>query len=222
MPHLTLRLKITLFLLFFCVNNGLFAQSNFYKFSIGTGFGLTNTYADTKKTLISYAANASLDYYLTPFTTLGAEVQKGKLEGGENNTRYLNRYNTMTFNTKVYAGEFMSARDLNHPFFKSIRGLYTGAGVGIIKNNVDVAERNIYKSKSKEVIFPFNAGINFYFLNHWGYSRFILNLNIQATISLEDGIDDDLNPYSNFNDIYNFFSVGIKYNFGPLGLDRKR
>ncbi len=222
MPYLRPILKSTLFLLFICLSSGLFAQSNFYKFSIGSGFGITNAYADTRKTIISYAGSATLDYYLTPYMTLGTEWQKGKLQGGESNTKYLNNYSTMTFNAKIHAGEFLSAKDLNNPFFKSIRGLYVGAGVGIIKNKVDVPERNVYGRKSKEVIFPFNAGINFYFHNHWGYSRFILNLNVQGTTSLEDGMDDDLNPYSNFNDIYNFFSLGIKYNFGPLGLDRKR
>jgi len=222
MPHLRPSLKIILFLLFICLQNGLFAQSNFYKFSIGSGFGLTHTYADTRKTIISYAAYASLDYHLTPYITLGAEQQKGKLEGGENKTRYLNNYSTLTFNVKAHAGEFMSARDLNNSFLRRIRGLYAGTGVGVIKNKVDVIERNIHKNKTKEVIFPFNAGINFYFHNRWDYSRFVLNLNIQVTTSLEDGMDDDLNPYSNFNDIYNFFSVGVKYNFGPLGLDRKR
>ncbi|MES2417779.1 MAG: outer membrane beta-barrel protein [Bacteroidota bacterium] len=224
MSRLSSCLKTFLFtLLISCLADGLFAQSNFYKFSAGGGYGITLTFADAKKTSLSMAGYGNLDYYLTPYLTLGFEVQKGKLKGGEERdlTKFKNNYFTTAMNTKIHAGEFMTRQDLNNVFLNSIRGLYVGVGVGLIKSNVTNRRENS-GGINKDVIFPFSAGINFYFQNHWDYSRFILNLSVQSTTSLEDGMDGDLNPFSNFNDIYSFFSIGFKYNFGPMGLDRKR
>jgi hypothetical protein len=222
MPYLSSLLRtILLFSLILCLSNKLFAQSNFYKFNIGGGFGATWVFADTKKTSIDFASYGSIDYYLTRYMTLGFETQRGKLSGGEYLSEFHNSYSTVTMNGKIHAGEFLSRRDLNNVFLNSIRGVYVSAGVGLIKNNVNVVNRNI-KNVNRDVIFPLSAGTNFYFLNNWGYSRVILNINIQAVASLEDGMDGDLSPYSNFNDIYNFLSIGLKYNFGPMGLDKRR
>ncbi|MCY1515127.1 hypothetical protein D9M68_497030 [compost metagenome] len=124
-------------------------------------------------------------------------------------------------NGKLYLGEFLSQKDLSNFILNTIKGIYGGAGIGIIRNKVDIVNQH-KKSFSRDVIFPFTGGINFYFKNHWGHSRVILNFSFQTVPSLEDGMDGDLSPYSNFNDIYNYFSTGIKYNFGPMGLYRKR
>lgn len=222
MPYLRSFLKSTVFLFFLCLNSGSFAQSNFYKFTVGAGYGLTVTFPDTK-TLYGLAGYASLDYNLTPFLTLGTEIQKGKLTGGDKSINYgfTNFYSSMTFNGKIHAGEFMSSRDLNNVLLNTFRGIYIGGGVGVIKNNVYLFETKSH-GITRDIVFPLDIGVNFYFRNRWGYSRIILNLNLQTTAFLEDNMDGNLNPNSNFNDIYNFYTIGVKYNFGPFGLDRKR
>lgn len=204
-----------------------FAQTNFYKFSVGGGFGSTIVFSDAAKNSFALAGNGNIDYYLTPFVSLGLEAQRGNLKGGEmapignDPNKFKNTYLTMALNGKIYAGEFLSRKDLNHALLKNLRGLYVGTGVGFIKNSVKNYDKGI-TSVNKDVIFPFSAGINFYFLDKWGYNNFALNINTQSTFSLEDGMDGDLNTSSNFNDIYSYFSVGFKFYLGPKGLDRKR
>ncbi len=214
-------LTAIIFFIFLCFSIKSVAQSNFYKFTAGGGYGLTLTYPDTK-TLISLSGYGTIDYNLTPFSTLGTEVQKGKLSGGDKIYGFINKYTTVTLNGKVHFGEFMRKKDFNNVLLNSLRGIYVGAGIGIISNKGEQYNNGTQPIDNKDIVFPFNFGSDFYFSNHWGYSRFILNFNLQSSYFLEDGIDGDLNFNSNFNDIYNYFSVGVKYNFGPLGLYQKR
>lgn len=213
--------KPLFFIIFLWLSTPSFAQSNFYKFTVGGGYGLTLTYPDTK-TVLSLSGYGSLDYNLTPFSTLGLEIQKGKLSGGDKTYGFVNNYTTITLNGKVHVGEFMGRKDFNNFLLNSLRGIYIGAGIGVISNKGNQYNNGIVPIDNKDIVFPFNLGSNFYFANHWGYSRFILNFNLQSSYFLEDGLDGDLNFNSNFNDIYNYFSVGVKYNFGPIGLYQKR
>lgn len=179
------------------------------------------SYPDTKSQ-IDLAAYASLDFNFTPYMSLGLEVQRGNLRGGEPSYGFINNYTTIVANGKLQLGEFLDSRAMNNGFLYAARGFYLASGVGVIKNNGQMYQPAIEDFRNTDIVFPFSAGINFFFKNHWGYSRFVLNLNLQSSLFLEDKMDGDLNEYSNFNDIYNYFSVGLKYNFGHFGLYRKR
>lgn len=210
---------------FLLIFKGLAAQTNFYKLSIGGNVGINYTFTDSRKMLFSFSKSAEVDYNLTRFTNVGFEVQNGKLRGGEIGSRpFQNNYTSFSLNGKVQLGEILNDAQLNTKVFGYLKGAYIGAGVGIINNNVSTPEP-IYEKivpKSKEVIIPFNFGINFHLEDKWGRTPFLLNFNSQTIFSLEDGIDGDPNPSSNINDIYSFLSIGLRYNFGFIGLERKR
>ncbi len=210
--------------LVFCIfsfTHLLYGQTNFHKYSIGGGFGPTITFADTKETEIGTSAYISADFYFTPYLTFGIESQNGRLAGGGGSFKFENKYLTGTFNARIHAGEFFDDYARKNFLVNLISGAYVGTGVGIIRNNVYIGEER-ERRINRDVVFPINGGINFYLKNRWGLSRLIINANIQTTISLEDSMDGDLNPYSNFNDMYSFLSVGLKYKFGTLGLTRRR
>ncbi len=213
--------KCAITLLFLVLGNNLFAQYNFYKFSTGGGVGTTLTFADTKIMKSALALYGNFDYHLTPYISMGLEAQKGKLTGGENSRKFDNTYTTIAINTKIQLGEFLSRRNLENNFLNALKGLYGGVGIGMMKNNVLIGNADA-RMPNLDIIFQFSGGLNFYFLDKWGDSRYALNFGVQSTIGLEDGMDGDISPNSNFSDIYSYFSVGVKYSFGSLGLYRKK
>ncbi|MBC7565966.1 MAG: hypothetical protein H7223_03285, partial [Pedobacter sp.] len=78
---------------------------------------------------------------------------------------------------------------------------------------------------SNDIIFPFDLGLNIYFRSYSGIPRLAVNINLQTNITIGeglDGYDDSSIRFKNSNpDIYNYYSVGIKYHFGPVGISRK-
>lgn len=208
------------------------AQTNFYKFSIGAGLGTAVAFADLKDHTFAFTGYGNLDYLITPYVSIGLEGQKGELAGGnitsdENNRQFINSYVTGSANVKVALGEFLTSYHLRNDFLYQLRGLYTGVGFGYIKNkisNVRYYGDNFYpgKDSSIESLIPINLGINFYFPNHWGHTRLVLNLNLQHNFVIGEGLDGYTSLSSQHNDMYTFASAGLKYHFGPFGLDRRR
>jgi len=214
-----------------------FAQSNFYKFSLGAGIGTTESFTEVKEHGSGIAGYGTLDYLFTPFTSLGLEIQKGEINGGDINKDPLNRqfvnsYQSFSINGKVSLGELME--DHYRGSSNWIRGAYLGAGIGVIKNNTlystpfyqdDIEYIGTEKATSKDIFFLLNIGINLYFPDHEGFYRYVFNINYQGNFTLGeglDGYDDSKVTYkSGKSDIYTYLSVGLKYNFGKMGLSRK-
>ena len=76
------------------------------------------------------------------------------------------------------------------------------------------------------LLVPINLGINFYFTDKFEHIRYIINLNYQGNITFGEGLDGYDNASATLKskgpDIYTYLSVGVKYQFGPMGLFRKR
>lgn len=208
------------------------AQTNFYKLSIGGGAGGTLAFSDLQKKKLAFAAYGSVDYQLTPYVSLGLELQKGELAGGDitfdpNNRQFINSYITGSGNLKVQLGEFLNSYHLRNNFLYNIRGLYAGVGVGMIKNkisNVRYYGANFYPGSdySKEGLVLLNTGINFYIPDQWGHTRYAINLNLQNTITIGEGLDGYEDIKNKNQDMYTYFSLGFRYYLGPVGLDRRR
>ncbi|MEJ7557153.1 MAG: hypothetical protein WKF66_02525 [Pedobacter sp.] len=227
-------LSTTVIALLLCMN--VFAQSNFYKLSVGAGLGYTHSFTDVQKHDFDLAGYGTLDYHFTPFMSLGGELQRGQIVGGSVQTdpherQFLNSYTAATLNAKLALGALIDY-DRNS-FSNFAKDLYIGAGAGIIHNNIKsiakIQESTGYKFPIKEysndIVFPFNLGLNVYFKSYAGFPRLALNVNLQTNITIGeglDGYDDSPVKFKNSNpDIYNYYSVGIKYHFGPVGISQK-
>ena len=220
---------LLIFLLFSVICS---AQTNFHHFRIGAGIGVTVAYADLEKKPISLASYGTLNYYFTPFISIGLEVQKGVLNGGNQDTEltrqeFSNSYYAVSGGFKVQLGEFLRGGYNQSLFQELIKGMYVGTGLGIIGNDVNNIRQvgNIYfggVNKSREYTIPTNLGINFHIPDHWGRKRFVVNVNFQAVLVLGEGLDGYARFVNEPNDIYSFSSVGINYHFGSLGVDRRR
>lgn len=213
------------------------AQSNFYKLSIGGGAGITQSFTEVKKHAFGIGGYGSLDYMFTPFLSLGLEAQIGQINGGDyqtdpGNKQFTNSYKAVSANGKIYLGSIID-NDYSS-LYNTIKGLYIAGGIGKMKNDVTYVvpvetENTSYfaqrTSPSSSIFFPVNLGINFYFANSAGFYRYAVNINYQANITLNeymDGYNDSQVTFTGGNpDIYTFLSVGLKYNFGPIGLSRK-
>lgn len=229
------RISLSIFLITFALSS--FAQSNFYKISIGGGLGATQSFTEVKKHDFGFAGYGTLDYLFTPFLSLGIEGQMGEINGGDymtdpGNKQFTNSYKALSLNGKIHLGEII---DNNYSkLYNNIKGLYIGGGMGIIQNKVSsVIPPNLENPEhfslrttgTKDIFFPLNLGINFYFANREGFYRYVLNFNYQANLTLGekiDGYDDSVVTRESGNpDMYTFLSVGVKYNFGQMGLSKK-
>jgi len=213
------------------------AQSNFYKLSIGGGGGITQSFTEVKEHAFGIGGYGSLDYMFTPFISIGLEAQMGQINGGDyktdpGNKQFTNSYKAVSANGKIYLGSIID-NDYSS-LYNNIKGIYIAGGIGKMKNDVTYVipleiDNTTYfvqrPSTLSSVFFPVDLGVNFYFADAQGFYRYALNINYQANILLNeymDGYDDSKVTFKGGNpDIYTFLSVGLKYNFGPIGLSRK-
>lgn len=233
------QLYISVFSLLMLCNVG-YAQSNFHKLSLGAGYGVTQSFTDVQEHAISFAGYGTVDYFLTPFISLGGEFQMGQIVGGDiysdpNEREFINDYKAASINGKLYLG---SVIDFQRSFFaNSIKWFYVGAGAGIIRNEVErvvvkPSTRNTDnpytfpgKGSSTDLIIPLTTGISYFFSDRTGKPKIGLNLNYQFNLSLGegmDGYDDSPIKFKNGNtDVYTYLSFGVRYNFGLIGLSKK-
>jgi hypothetical protein len=233
MFHIKTFISSVSFLLLFPLYNGLFAQVNFYKFTTGFGYGATLPYSETNPQ-INGAFYADLRFNLTPFSSFGAEFQQGALKGGERGAEaywFTANYKLLTLNGRLQFGELLSTSALEKPFLRLIKGLYMGAGIGVMENkgmhNLAIAalpepDRKVSPFSNKLILVPLNVGYSYALKNKWDYNRYILNVNVQRSFALDEGVAGKVNFYQTFTDLYSYISIGVKYHFGPLGLYQKR
>jgi len=217
------------------------AQSNYYKFSAGLGVGPNFSYTDVYQGSWGHTFYGTFDYHFTPFVTLGLEAQYGLVQGGDiktdrYNRQFVNEYSAISANFKLMLGEIVNY-DRNE-FLYSMRGFYAGFGVGVINNNIKQIVRYRPsdsndpgygpfpgKDNSLNIWVPINLGINFYIKDSYDYARYVININAQTNITLGEGLDGyNDSPFKFQNDspdIYNTYSVGIKYFFGNIKVYRK-
>lgn len=238
--------KYILSILLISLTTAVFSQQNlinFYKLGVGGGVGPTISYADVRENSQSFGGYITADYNFTPFFTAGIELQAGQIKGGDiitnpHNRQFKNNYKALTINTKIALGEFIEY--YKSDFLNSVKGLYAGIGIGVIRNDMKSIVRykpNTQaqypplgyefpgKDKSTNLLVPVNLGINFYFKDYYDQLRYIVNINYQGNLTFGEGLDGYNDPQNKFEnnapDIYTLFSVGVKYNFGPVGYSKR-
>ncbi|MES2651638.1 MAG: hypothetical protein V4663_07855 [Bacteroidota bacterium] len=225
--YLPISLRVSFaFILCACLATPSSAQYNFYKYSFGVGTGITLPFADTDQLIkLSFANHISTNYYFTPYISAGVEAQFGEMAGGiKGQGNFSNTFMLINWNAKMHLGQFYDRFDRLNSLYWLARGLYAGAGVGFIRNNVTAFNYNgvDISGVNHGILFPFNVGLNLYLPDFYERDRWEFNFNMQFVIPLEDKLDGNINPNSNFNDVYNYFSVGVRYKFGTLGLDKRK
>lgn len=233
--------SIKLIIVFTLLANFCFAQSNYFKYAYGAGIGLNKSYTDVYKGGIGFTASGYFDYRITPYVTIGAEAQVGRVKGGSitqdpNNRQFANSYTGLSINSKVMLGELVYYDDSE--FLYNLRGLYFGLGIGAINNKITdiVRFRPPFsndpgygpfpgKDKSVNLWVPISIGYNLFITDSYGYQRYIIGFNAQSNFTFGEGLDGYNDPSSKFKnndpDVYNVYSISIKYLFGTIKSYRK-
>lgn len=221
MKHIYFVLLISFF------SKSLIAQKNFHKFSIGAGGGITHIRGDLNSAQSKQLLLGNTDYYLTPFVHGGLEAQIGKISGQDpSGERYFqNDFKAIQISGKIHLGQFMSreAGSIAYPYktllINTIKGIYVGAGGGIIKNNQTQIFRDPYNkstlgtNNNKEIYFPLSVGID-----NSGFNRKIIaGIRYQGNYVLGDQVDGYYRSGSR-NDFYSTITLNVKYKFGPVGI----
>lgn len=213
---------------------GAFAQFNELKYTMGISAGPNFSYTDVKKGTWGHTFAADFNFYPFRYLTIGLEGQAGLIQGGNINTdlynrQFANRYISLRLNTKLMIGRVFDV--YNSELLYSLRGIYVGSGVGIIKNHMAdiVRYRPSFsndpgygpfpgKDDSYNLVLPVNFGVNFYVAESGFVSNFIININAQSNVTWGEGLDGYDDPTEKFKnkkeDIYNVYSVGVKYILG--------
>ena len=237
-------------LLFLCLassTTGFSQQFNFHRSSVGTNGGLTYGFVDVPKQTASPAGDFNYNYYVTPFMSVGIELQGGIIAGGNSSAesdiitdknpvlshrrQFKNSYKAASLSGKLQLGQLVEYQDSK--FLKSIKGLYSGIGVGLVSNNMSEIIRvkpkvtpqdPVYvfpgKDQSINFLIPLSLGINYEIKDSYNETRYIIGLGYQSTLVFGEGLDgynDDPKIFeNNALDTYMMATIGIKYCFGPL------
>jgi len=194
--------------------------------SVGVGGGGTMLFGDMKEIPVGLAGHIDLDALITPYLSVGINTQAGKLMSNDGGSREAtNKYIALNGNVKLRAGQFFAPSDnysyymLNNRDLKSLlMNFYVGAGLGIIRNNVErtwepdnsLEEAYVANDKKADLIIPLNFGIDIPFGQSLYGPTWALNLNYNHSLATEDNLDGRTNPNSNFKDQYNYWSIGVK------------
>lgn len=214
--------KVIILFSLLLINCAAFAQRNFYKLNVGVGVGITRAYTDYNEVKGGQAKNIVLDYYLTPYSSIGVEVQDGTLKGHESVVKgFENEYLAVFGNAKLHLGEVLPFSYQDNSLQKLLKGVYFGAGIAVIKNKVGIydnsATTHAHFVSSKDILIPLNVGIDFYLSDENASNRFSINLNAQTAFSLNDDIDGGMIAARSTKDRYHFFALGVRYSFGFKG-----
>lgn len=230
-----MKFRFPIWVLFLsCFTTTGFAQFNELKYTAGISAGPNRSYTDVKKGGWGHTVAIDGNYYVLKYLTVGLEAQYGLVQGGDVNTdtynrQFANRYFSLAATTTLMIGRVINPE--SSEFLYSIRGLYLGTGAGLIKNHIiDIVRYRPNFSNdpgygpfpgtdnSVNLVIPVNFGINFYIGESGFVSNFILNINAQSNLTLGEGLDGYNDPTRKFKnnkeDIYNVYSVGIKYIIG--------
>ena len=239
---------IYLFLCLASSTTGFSQQFNFHRSSVGTNAGVTLGFVDVPKQRLSPGGDFNYNYYVTPFMSVGIELQGGIIAGGNSTfasddlslldgkprshlRQFKNSYKAASVSGKVQLGQFVDYQDSK--FLKSIKGLYSGIGVGLVSNNMSEIIRvkpkvtpqdPVYvfpgKDQSINFLIPLSLGINYEIKDSYNETRYIIGLGYQSTLVFGEGLDgynDDPKIFeNNALDTYMMATIGIKYCFGPL------
>lgn len=203
---------------------------NYSSYSVGAGGGLARASADLSKEINKTAFFVNFNYNYSPFITFTAELQAGKLAGGDpltdKDTRaFVNSFKAVTLYADLQAGEFIDYRD--RTFLNIIKNIYVGAGIGLIQNQMSFVQRESLNNPgyifpgqdaSTELMLPLRIGYEFKIYNFYQEPYIRLNLGYQQNWVYGEGLDGYNDPptiFKNYHvDRYALFSIGIKYSFG--------
>ncbi len=211
----------------------------FYPYSqwtFGVGMGYSRMYGDWDNSNPEPVYKVNIQRNGNEWTNLSLDVQRGALNDYERRNHWtsgLSSYNKFTSATlmgNVSLGELFGWP----PNFvaKTLYGIYLGAGVGYMSNNItnitlkfrnsdkylitDYDQDNI-KTKSKNIFLPANLGITLHFTK-----SVMVNVNYQLSYAFSDYVDGynfkAPSATNQYNDIFSVLTFGLHFYIGETSM----
>jgi hypothetical protein len=204
---------------------------DYAKYDFGIGASLNQVYGDAETIPTTRAYHANFNYNQTPFINYIVEFQFGKLAGGDSiknlsGRQFSNNFKSLAFRAQLQAGEFVDYSQSG--FMNILKNFYAGAGIGIIYNNMTEVSRystllpGFYtpgKAKSNNLFLPGRVGYELKIFNNYNEPYIKIDLAYQFNFVLGDDIDG----YKvSRNDVFNQYSIGVKFALGNVLSYRKQ
>src|ERR1700744_552886 len=116
---------------------------NFAPYDLGTSVGINTLYGDAETTTSQKSINFNFTYNTTPYVNYVAEVQLGRLRGGDVDTKS-GRYFNNDFSAYIFRGQLQLGEIIDYsrsPFANAIKNLYGSVGIGFIVNHITQVNR---------------------------------------------------------------------------------
>ncbi|QJD95207.1 hypothetical protein HH214_04595 [Mucilaginibacter robiniae] len=204
---------------------------NYAQYDLGISGTFNRAYTDAETIKSTHSANLHFTYNYTPYLNYIAEVQLGKLAGGDSvNTlsgrQFNNHYVSVTFRAQLQAGEIMDYS--NSRFLNALKSLYVSSGVGVIYNNMhDIHRSSLYidgytttgLNTSSELLIPAKIGYEFKLYNSYNEPAIKLDIGYQYNFIMGDQLDGM--KVGVRNDGFGQFVIGLKFGVGGITSYRK-
>jgi hypothetical protein len=204
---------------------------NYAQYDLGVAGALNYAYTDAETIKGTPAVHLNFTYNHTPFLNYIAEIQLGKLAGGDSlrtlsGRQFKNNYTAVSFRTQLQAGELIDYS--NSAVFNALKNVYVSAGIGVIYNNMDEINRtSLYipdftspgRNNSSEVFIPMKIGYELKIFNSYDEPSVKVDLGYQFNYVLGDQLDGI--KAGTRKDMYMQFVVGFKFAVGGFTSYRK-
>lgn len=225
------KLILTLSICFIAVFAKAQLGYNYAQYDLGFSAALNYAYTDAETVKGTPAAHLHFTYNHTPFLNYIAEVQLGRLAGGDSlltlsGRQFKNNYTAVSFRAQVQAGELINYED--NFLFNALKNVYVSGGVGIIYNNMSTINRtSLYipdftatgRNTSSEVFIPMKVGYEFKIFNSYDEPAMKVDLGYQYNYMLGDQLDGI--KAGTRKDMYMQFVLGVKFAIGGFTSYRK-
>lgn len=206
------------------------------KYTFGIGMGYTQLYGDWANSNTQPVYKINVARNANEWVNLNFDLQRGALNDYQpknnwtNGLSVYNKFTSISVNGNIALGELF-----NWPknfMAKTLYGIYVGAGIGYMSNNItnitlkfknsdkklitDYDPGNI-KTSSKNFFIPANLGINLHLTR-----TVMINCNYQLCYALSDYVDgyNFKTPAATneYNDLYSALTFGLHFYIGNISM----
>jgi hypothetical protein len=205
---------------------------DYSQYDVGFSVGFNQFYGDELTSKSTKAVNFNFNYNQTAFVNYIAEMQFGKLAGGDANNDPLGRqfatdYQYYAFRIQVQGGEILDYSD--NTLANAMKNLYAGVGVGLIFSKISSVNRYSVQipgyytpgpNKAQEAFIPARIGYEFKIFNRYQRPDVKIDLGYQYNFILGDDLDGF--HAGKLKDSYSQFTLGVKFSLGGVTSYRKQ
>jgi len=223
----------TILISFLCLTAKAQLGFEYAQYDVGFGGAMSRVVGSDAET-VKFAPTGQLNftYNVSPFINYVVEAQGGVLKGGNATDKskrvFENTFTAVMLRAQLQAGEFINYSDSR--MMNGLKNFYVSSGIGFVVNKLDIDpllrvpdETGFYtpgRNHSNQLLIPTRIGYEFKVFNKYNQPSFKIDLGYQFNYILGDGLDGFETGRSK-NDVYDQFSIGVKFAIGGITSYRK-